>query len=144
MRGNALLKKGEHEEALAHYAAGLDEIAIFGQSASVLLSERLKEMVAALRRDLQNNGAQAALQLGDWAEALRYAGAVLADEPKQPKALYRRALAYRGRAAEGDAALALADLASLLEVQPGNAQAARLFTTVGRTVTVSGVSVPVV
>lgn len=74
-------------------------------------------MLAAL-----NNRAQARLKLQQWAEAEQDAGAVLAQEAANVKALLRRAAARRalGRGPE-----AAADLRAALAAQPNNKEAAQ-------------------
>lgn len=115
------------EEALIAYLDGEEALEVVTGHASVLLSARLRELTQTLRRDLQNNAAQAALNLGEWDEAIRTATLVLDDVPEQPKALYRRASARVARDAEGDQELARIDLQILLRVQPQNIAARKML-----------------
>ena len=127
-RGNELLRRGQPAEALSAYLEGDEALALLTEHGAVLLSARLAEASRSLRRDLRNNGAQAALKLGEWEEAVRLAGLVLEADAAQPKALFRRASALVARGAEGDAERARADLRALLNAQPGNQAAQQLAT----------------
>jgi len=133
-KGNRLLGEGHPAEALEAYLEGEHSLEVITGHASILLSARLLELTRSLRRDLQNNAAQAALTLKEWDEAIRAASAVLADESAQPKALYRRAAAHVGRAAAGDLDLARADLKALLRVQPHNGAARKMLDELGHEV----------
>jgi len=130
-KGNELLKQGKAAEALETYLEGEHSLEVITGHATILLSARLAELTRTLLRDLQNNAAQAALGLEEWDEAVRCATAVLEYESAQPKALYRRSLARIGRAAEGDQALARADLKALLRVDPRNGAARKLLDGLG-------------
>lgn len=126
LRGNELMASAQHADALDAYLEGEETVRVLCDSATVLLSKRLAQAAAALRRDLRNNAAQAANKAGEFEVALQCASAVLAEDAAQPKALYRRAVAYAGRAAAGDVALARTDLETLLAAQPTNAAARKL------------------
>ena len=98
-----------------------------------------------LLRDLRNNGAQAALALGEWeiaisqaSEALKCAdaldgdcnlpgGAGGANCRAREKALFRRASAHAGRGEAAGAGPARADLEALLRLQPDNKAARALL-----------------
>lgn len=82
--------------------------------AAILYSESLEilETVAA-----RNNRCLALIKLERWDEAIRDATAVLSVEPRNPKALFRRGLAHRGR---GDRSAAVEDLTKLVTLEPGN------------------------
>lgn len=121
------MRAGRHADALAAYIEGSELLELLSDSAAVLLSDRLKVMTRTLRRDLHSNAAQAALHLEEWDSALDCASEALGDEAGYPKALYRRAAAYLGRAAEGDAERAAADLEALLHATPGNGAAQLLL-----------------
>ena len=132
--GNKLLGQQRTAEALEVYLEGEQSLELITGHAATLLSAQLRELTGTLRRDLQNNGAQAALTLREWDEAIRLSSEVLALETAQPKALYRRAAARVGRAAPGDAELARADLRALLRVQPHNSAAHKLLDGLGHVV----------
>ena len=132
--GNKLLGQRRTAEALEAYLEGEQSLELITGHAAILLSAQLRELTGTLRRDLQNNGAQAALTLREWDEAIRLSSEVLALETAQPKALYRRAAARVGRAAPGDAELARADLRALLRVQPHNSAAQKLLDGLGHLV----------
>ncbi|KAJ8602532.1 hypothetical protein CTAYLR_008333 [Chrysophaeum taylorii] len=95
-RGTEAMKRGDLVEAAKLYSESLD---IF-------------ETVAA-----RNNRCLALLKLEKWTDAIGDATTVLSVEPKNPKALFRRGLAHRGR---GDLDAALADLADLVSLEPAN------------------------
>ena len=132
--GNKLLGQRRTAEALEAYLEGEQSLELITGHAAILLSAQLRELTGTLRRDLQNNGAQAALTLREWDEAIRLSSEVLALETAQPKALYRRAAARVGRAAPGDTELARADLRALLRVQPHNSAAQKLLDGLGHLV----------
>ena len=50
----------------AGVSAGEQALEVVGSHATILLSARLGETIRTLRRDLQNNAAQAALTLREW------------------------------------------------------------------------------
>ncbi|KAF8067377.1 Spag1 [Scenedesmus sp. PABB004] len=99
-KGNAALRRGDLQAALEHFTA----------------SVRLDPAATAAR----NNRSLVYLKLSMFAEAAADAGAVLAAEPGNVKALLRRAAAREGL---GDAAAAAADLRAALAAEPRNADA---------------------
>ena len=130
-RGNGLLADGNPTAALEAYLEGEDLLELL-ETASVILSGRLAESARVLRRDLRNNGAQAALKLSEWDAAVELASAVLKGEGERcnSKALFRRASACAARAGDGDAASARKDLTRLLEIEPGNGGARKLLASI--------------
>jgi len=99
-RGNAAFKAGDYCKAVELYTEALS----------------LDGSLLAAR----NNRAMAYLSLGRAAEAEADCDAVLTQEPRNVKALLRRASA---REARGDAERAADDLRAVLAAEPGNRQA---------------------
>lgn len=128
-RGNERLRSGQPQEALEAYLEGCDALQMLDEgTAGPLLARRLLDSAAALRRDLLNNAAQAALNAREWDAAVESATAVLKLDPTNAKGLYRRASGYMhsARAAE-----ARADLMALLAAQPTHRAAHELLRAVG-------------
>ena len=100
--GNAAVKRGDFQAALAHYDKAL----------------HLNTAATAAR----SNRALCFLQLGRFEEALVDCDAVLSQEPRNVKALLRRAQACAelGRRDE-----ACSTWQGVLDIEPGNAQARR-------------------
>lgn len=116
-----------HREALEQYLGAEAALEVY-ESARVILSSRLCEVMDRLLRDLRSNAAAAALKLEQWEVAVTASTAVLADEPTHAKALYRRASAYLGwRRDANDVTAATKDLQVLLKAQPSNAAARALL-----------------
>ena len=93
------------------------------ETARVILSQRLAHSLDALLVDLRSNAAAACLKIEDWDGAIEASSAVLEQQPKHTKALYRRA---RAKAALGQVKAAQADVQALLIVEPGNAAGKKL------------------
>ncbi|CAM9464078.1 unnamed protein product [Chrysoparadoxa australica] len=105
--GNALLRLGKREEALAAYSRGLE-------LASGLASQELATAIA-------NNRALVHLKLEQFDRCHDDVTRVLQAEPGNSKALYRRACAFLGLA---QPKAALEDLKVLLDAAPDNSEAA--------------------
>jgi len=117
--GNVAMKNGDHLGAVDAYTRALE-----------LDSSNLA---------VRNNRALALLKLGRFTDAEQDTTAVLAVEPKNPKALYRRGAARRAHGAKAsyDASLslsllerALTDFDTLCRLEPANAQASAEHATV--------------
>lgn len=95
-QGTQAIKSGDFARAVTLYSESLG----------------ILETVAA-----RNNRCLALIKLERWDEAISDATAVLSVEPRNPKALFRRGLAHRGR---GDRSAAVEDLTKLGSLEPGN------------------------
>jgi len=100
--GNKLFKQGRYEKAVEHYSRAVD-----GGEGDLV-------------RVYLNNRAAALLKLGKNAEAEKDCDRILAEEPGNVKALFRRGTARRG---QGRAADALADFERCLKADSSNAEA---------------------
>ena len=100
--GNKLFKQGRYEKAVEHYSRAVD-----GGEGDIV-------------RVYLNNRAAALLRLGKLAEAEKDCDRILAEEPGNVKALFRRGTARRGQGRAGDA---LADFERCLKADSGNAEA---------------------
>eukprot|EP00747_Dinoflagellata_sp_TGD_P058025 gnl/TRDRNA2_/TRDRNA2_150926_c0_seq2.p1 gnl/TRDRNA2_/TRDRNA2_150926_c0~~gnl/TRDRNA2_/TRDRNA2_150926_c0_seq2.p1 ORF type:complete len:477 (+),score=105.95 gnl/TRDRNA2_/TRDRNA2_150926_c0_seq2:62-1432(+) len=87
------------------------------------MPDKLKE-VETLKRAAKQNEAMCYLKLGDTTEAVRTCNELLVDDPRNEKALYRRASAYLKK---GDYSAADADLKRCIEVNPSNQDARKLL-----------------
>jgi tetratricopeptide (TPR) repeat protein len=103
-KGNELTKAGKFAEAIVCY----DHCVELNSTASAAL----------------NNRALCNLRLGNWSAATRDTSAVLAIEPKNTKALLRRA---KGLAGLGEFAAAEAAATDCLQIQPSNEACAELL-----------------
>ena len=126
LRGNACLASGAYADALEFYADGrvaMQDKPSTPLSSSVVGTLKFAEAVRMLRCALNNNGAQCALQLEDWAQTIRLATEALTDDPGNVKALFRRASALMEKKEMG---LAGIDCAQILQLSPGH-KAAKLL-----------------
>jgi trimeric autotransporter adhesin len=110
--GNAAFARGDTAAAAASWGRAADSLAAHSSSEAV-----------SLRRACQLNLALAHLKTGDWAAAEAAAGAVLAAEPANAKALLRRGSARLGA---GKGRRAVTDLeAALAAAAPGDKEVVR-------------------
>jgi tetratricopeptide (TPR) repeat protein len=118
-RGTEAFKEKSYADAVKYWGAALR--AIDGHRGEVLRAELI-----TLRDALHNNRASAQLQLGNYTSAAADASDVLFSQPRNPKALFRRAQARMG---ERRWAEAIADLEVLVGVKPGDRKAQALLAT---------------
>ncbi|CAM9545471.1 unnamed protein product, partial [Phaeothamnion confervicola] len=116
-RGNADVGKQDFSSAQRHYQRGL----------KLCNSLPGNDQAAGLAVSLNLNLSLASYKLGQHADAARAAAAVLAAEPANVKALYRRGVA---RAALGDLADARADLTAVVRADPKNGTARKELTAI--------------
>ncbi|GLE03766.1 hypothetical protein PINS_up012668 [Pythium insidiosum] len=105
--GNALFRDGNHQHAALRYIKALGHTAKFFD-----LTPADEDEVRQLKLSLHLNLAQCYLKLEQWPKAIANCGDALALDASNPKALYRRALAYEKEknleAASADVRAALA------------------------------------
>lgn len=87
--GNELFRDGNHKHAAARYVKALTHASKFYD-----LSEADKEEVNAIKLSLYLNIAQCYLKMENYSKTVANCNEALALEPKNVKALYRRAVAY--------------------------------------------------
>ena len=80
------------------------------------LSPEQKEIVADLEKSLRLNLAQCFIKLEGWEKAVEHCTNVLKVDPKNPKALYRRAFCYDKLK---DVEKCTADLKIVMQLMPG-------------------------
>ncbi|XP_026190725.1 sperm-associated antigen 1A [Cyclospora cayetanensis] len=107
--GNALFKEGQYEQALQKYKEGGKRVKGSSSSEAIAVSVQLS-----------SNSCMCCLKLEKWQEAVEAANGVLQKEPKNLKALYRRALAKSNL---GSLSSARDDLMAVLAVDKANADA---------------------
>ncbi|CAE7494063.1 FKBP62, partial [Symbiodinium pilosum] len=117
--GSRLFREGRYFLALQRYRGVLEFLSYCEN-----LSEAGKLQMKELKKTCELNQAQCRLKLGDFYGAKVACDAVLAEEPTNLKALFRRASANLKRR---DFADALSDLKLLLELDPKNSDARRLL-----------------
>jgi tetratricopeptide (TPR) repeat protein len=117
--GNAAFAAGRLAEALERYALALSYV---DEELMIQLEGFHHEKATAERSAALLNAAAAHLRLGDAAAAAATAGAALAGDPGNAKALFRRGAARR---ALGQTAAAVEDLAAAARGAPGDAGVAR-------------------
>ncbi|CDJ42772.1 hypothetical protein ETH_00032030 [Eimeria tenella] len=107
--GNALFKEGQYEQALERYKAGVKHVKGSQDSDAIAVSVQLS-----------SNSCMCCLKLERWQQAITAANQVLATEPKNPKALYRRAVAKSNL---GELSDAKDDLMAVIAIDKANAEA---------------------
>jgi len=117
--GSRLFREGRYFLALQRYCGVLEFFSYCDN-----LSEACKLQMSELKKTCELNQAQCRLKLRDFYGAKKACDAVLAEEPTNLKALFRRASANLQRR---DFADALGDLKLLLELDPKNSDARRLL-----------------
>ena len=109
VKGNEAFKAGDYKTALKHYCLGIGWIGMESNVSlrhfvtdqgganpySAALCSELEKRTDGLRLILFNNMAQSYIKTGDYHLAVQKTSRVLNDEPMNPKALFRRAMAYR-------------------------------------------------
>lgn len=108
--GNELFRDGNHQHAAMRYVKALNHASKFFD-----LSESDMDEVNKLKLSLYLNLAQCYLKLEAWAKAIANCKDALAIDPQNPKALYRRALAYEK---DKNMELAAQDVKAALAVAP--------------------------
>jgi len=112
-KGNALVKAGKYSEALAQYQKGMDQgdfIHSLGEADMALHRELIPQ--------IRLNMALCHLKLGQCAAATETCTQVLAADPRNVKALYRRGSAHR---TAGNFEEAKADLLAAIRLAPADA-----------------------
>lgn len=118
LEGNSLFAKGNFADASRLYQEGLLAVVRCGGEDTARATE--------VRGTLHLNASLSELRRGNLGMAVEHASGALAADPRSAKALYRRGLArsklgeHRGH--ESERALAVKDLESALEIEPGNAE----------------------
>eukprot|EP00746_Dinoflagellata_sp_MGD_P067169 gnl/MRDRNA2_/MRDRNA2_27736_c0_seq2.p1 gnl/MRDRNA2_/MRDRNA2_27736_c0~~gnl/MRDRNA2_/MRDRNA2_27736_c0_seq2.p1 ORF type:complete len:270 (+),score=74.12 gnl/MRDRNA2_/MRDRNA2_27736_c0_seq2:114-923(+) len=118
--GAALFKQKRVQLAMQRYKAVSDLFEFIDSWKDESKKEKAKEA----RRMCELNKALCALKLLDHSTAKECCDKVIKEEPRNVKALYRRASAQLGLKEYLDA---MKDLSVLLEVEPGNSEAKRLL-----------------
>jgi len=123
--GAALIKSGRTKLALQRYKG----IVHFFDYTDGILDEELKKKAVELKKVSELNSAMVLLKLGDSRGAKESCTTVLKDDPKNVKALFRRATASKELKELAEAAT---DLKALLEEEPDNKAAKQLQLEVAR------------
>lgn len=121
--GNALLRRGANDEALAKYRSGLNLCSLYQRKVRLKAKNKdLQQRATAVFLALHLNAAQVSLKLCDWASAGSHADTVLQVDRRNLKALYRRGVArsYNDTMLEK----ACEDFSRVLELEPSNKEAA--------------------
>lgn len=122
--GNSLLRKGQLAQAVAKYEQGLALLGpLLGRRAAEIGGEAVHQRCRGVHLALCNNLAQTCLKTGDLSAALEHANTVLEAEPRNVKALYRRAVASMRINSDLHVQQALGDLARILELEPEHVEA---------------------
>jgi tetratricopeptide (TPR) repeat protein len=118
-KGNSHFKAGRFEAAVAKYTEALNHLATFSVG-----SEEARKMKRRSRLLCLLNRAASNLKLSKWQEVIDDCSEVLAAQPKNVKALFRRAKAYllMGRLDEAEE-----DIYRAQEVAPGNEELGSLL-----------------
>lgn len=120
--GNAALRRGSNEEALAKYREGLELLSLYYRKVRLKSKDPdLQQRSSAAYLALQLNAAQACLKLWDFEGAAYHADRVLQIDQRNMKALYRRAVARSH--SDNTLEQACADFARVLELDPENKEA---------------------
>ncbi|KAF4734985.1 hypothetical protein FOZ63_025522, partial [Perkinsus olseni] len=154
LRGNSAVREERYDDAKREYEQGLSLVcecalalnrvmeASTVQGEADLNSEdardrnRVKSIqyeLDALRLALVGNLSLVYLRLGDWHAAIAHADIVLSSRPTHCKALYRRALARFELHDSESHELGYQDLKRVLQLDPGNREAARRLAEYGET-----------
>lgn len=121
--GTQLLSDQRHILALARYR-GICDIFAFADSEKNRYSEEMRQEMKALVRSCRLNSALCLLQLKAFRAAFRFCDEVLAEDPNNVKALYRKAQAASGMR---DYKEALKAVKQGLKIEPANAAMRKLF-----------------
>lgn len=120
LEGNALLKKGDLQAAIAKYAEGAELTESLLEKDAFEVGEELKQRSTAVYVALRLNSAQACLNHGDPARAAEHADKVLSIDKDNSKALYRRAMASLQFDSESRLEQARADLVRFTQLEPAS------------------------
>lgn len=122
--GNALLKSGDFEGAVAKYAEGIGLVeSLLEKDPSEVGDEEMQQRRTAVYIALCLNSAQACIKQSKWTDAADHANRVLAIDKENAKALFRRAVASMQFDTESRLEQARTDLARFVQLEPGNREA---------------------
>lgn len=120
--GNQRFKIGDYDRALRRYRRALELLEYDENRNFTGWDEEQKVVQAKERVSVLNNMAMVYFKLGDYDESRKICGRVLASEPSNAKAKYRRAMAYLATGGE-HITDGIDDLKAVVAQEPGNTQA---------------------
>lgn len=129
-KGKEEYQKGNYEEAVKSWSRSLMSVRYILDKGMYANNEEQLQEVYRMELRLNLNMAQALLKMKDWYQVVDYSNKVLAKDPNNPKALYRKASALLGKA-EFTEARKVAEHLLTCETPP-NPEAKKLLANISR------------